>query len=47
MQTFFEMQCLVHDLVDFLGLLMFINAYLKYSIWWLNILLDEVDRGLR
>ena len=39
MQNFLELQCLVDDLVDFLELLMFINAYLI-------ILFDEVDRKL-
>ena len=32
MQNFFELQCLVDDLVDLLELLMFINAYIQYII---------------
>ena len=30
--NFLELQCLVDDLVDFLELLMFINAYIQYII---------------
>ena len=34
MRNFLELQCLVDDLVDFSELLMFINAYIQYIIWW-------------
>ena len=30
MLNFFELQCLVDNLVDLLELLMFINAYIQY-----------------
>ena len=34
MRNFLELQCLIDDLVDFLGLSMFINAlYLNNIIW--------------
>ena len=33
MWNFLELQCLVDDLVDFLELLMFIDAYTQYIIW--------------
>ena len=34
MEYFWELQRLVDDLVDFLELLMFINAYIQDIIWW-------------
>ena len=41
MQNVLELPCLVDDLVDFLELSIIINAS-----WPLNLLFDEVDRGL-
>ena len=41
-QNFLELQCLIDDLVNILELSMFINTFFT-----LNILFDEVDKGLR